>query len=654
MKKLYTLLALVITLITFAQAPQGFNYQATVRNSSGALIVNQNVYFKFNVMLNSQTSVPVFSETHYTPTDDLGQVNLVIGQGTATVGSFSTINWGNGNYYLGIELNTGTGYVAMGTTQLLSVPYALYANSAGNSQATTPNLADVLAVNNGANNLQIKNLANPTDAQDAVTKAYTDLNSSPWIKNTTNDSISYDKRVYIGSSTNQFAPSLTVYGTDSGPISPSAKFIRSRYRNNVLLFETSESDNNYLLSLGLLEGGENDSWPNCFSVGLYNGTTWKNPFRIYYDNNAIRLGYDNSHYSNGSLTGDHSMSLGYESFAAGNYATTLGSFTSALGNFSTAIGLNTTSNSLGETVVGMFNENYSPVGGTSGYSLQDNIFTVGNGTDVNSRSNALTIKKSGEISVEGNQIKNLADPTDAEDAATKQYVDQLQTQIAALQAQITALQNANVAQLPNVTIGTQIWSTNNLDATTYRDGTPIPQVTDPTAWANLTTGAWCYYNNDPANGAVYGKLYNWYAVAGIHDNDPNTPNKILAPLGWHIPSNTEWTTLATHLGGESVAGGKMKETSSSQTDTYSWYYDSGATNLSGFSAKPASWRYTESSGTLFGGNYPIKMSALWWSSSEVGSGMASLRNIQASSNSLNMQVLSHIKSNGLSVRCVKD
>ena len=135
MKKLFTLLAFVFTITTFAQAPQGFNYQATVRNSSGALIVNQNVYFKFNVMLNSQTSVPIFSETHFAPTDDLGQVNLVIGTGTATTGSFSTINWGTGNYYLGIELNTGSGYVAMGTTQLLSVPYALYANSAGNAQS---------------------------------------------------------------------------------------------------------------------------------------------------------------------------------------------------------------------------------------------------------------------------------------------------------------------------------------------------------------------------------------------------------------------------------------------------------------------------------------------------------------------------------------
>ena len=201
MKKLHTLLALVITQITFAQAPQGFNYQATVRNSSGALIVNQNVNFKFNIMLNSATSLPVFSETHMAPTDDLGQVNLVIGQGTATTGTFSTINWGTGNYYLGIELNTGSGYVAMGTTQLLSVPYALYANSSGNAQI--PNLALVLATNNGANNLQIKNLANPTDAQDAVTKSYVD--------NATLTTTLADGSIFVGNASNE-ATSVTLSG----------------------------------------------------------------------------------------------------------------------------------------------------------------------------------------------------------------------------------------------------------------------------------------------------------------------------------------------------------------------------------------------------------------------------------------------------------
>jgi hypothetical protein len=100
--------------------PQGFNYQATVRNSSGELIINQNVNFKFNVMQNTSTSTPVYTEIHDVPTDDVGAVNLVIGKGTATTGIFSNIYWemeifGNRTKY-------GNGYVTMGVTQLLSVP----------------------------------------------------------------------------------------------------------------------------------------------------------------------------------------------------------------------------------------------------------------------------------------------------------------------------------------------------------------------------------------------------------------------------------------------------------------------------------------------------------------------------------------------------
>ena len=175
MKKFYAILCIAIASLTQlqAQAPQGFNYQATVRNSGGDLIVNTNVYFKFNVIQGSQTAVPIFTETHYVPTDDLGQVNLVIGQGTANTGTFSELDWSLGSYFLSIELDTGSGYVAMGTTQLLSVPYALYAENSGNSTPTAPNLEAVLAENNSANNQQIKDLQDPTEAQDAVTKNYT-------------------------------------------------------------------------------------------------------------------------------------------------------------------------------------------------------------------------------------------------------------------------------------------------------------------------------------------------------------------------------------------------------------------------------------------------------------------------------------------------
>ena len=173
MKHFIKILLLFLSINTLAQAPQGFNYQATVRNQEGQLITNQNVYFKFNLMQGSPTSVPVFTETHYVPTDDKGTVNLIIGQGTADTdtANFNEINWSLGNYHMGIELNTGNGYIALGTLQLMSVPYALYAEQTG-AVPETPSLASVLDKNNSANNLQIKNLGDPTDDQDAVNKAY--------------------------------------------------------------------------------------------------------------------------------------------------------------------------------------------------------------------------------------------------------------------------------------------------------------------------------------------------------------------------------------------------------------------------------------------------------------------------------------------------
>jgi uncharacterized protein (TIGR02145 family) len=174
MKKLFTLFAIVTTITIFAQAPQGFNYQAIVRNSSGQLLLNQDVLVKFNILQNSATGDIVYSETQTANTDDLGQINLVVGQGTASAGTFSSINWANGSYYLGIELNTGTGYIAMGTSQLLSVPFALYAQNSGSTQQVISSLQSVLATNNSANSIKITNLGDPIDAKDAVNKDYVD------------------------------------------------------------------------------------------------------------------------------------------------------------------------------------------------------------------------------------------------------------------------------------------------------------------------------------------------------------------------------------------------------------------------------------------------------------------------------------------------
>ena len=194
-----------------------------------------------------------------------------------------------------------------------------------------------------------------------------------------------------------------------------------------------------------------------------------------------------------------------------------------------------------------------------------------------------------------------------------------------------------------VTIGTQIWTGCNLDVETYRDGTTIPQVTDPTQWQNLTTGAWCYYDNDSANGPIYGKIYNFYAVAGIDGS--GTPRS-LAPVGYHVPSKSEFDTLVTYLGGESVAGGKMKEPNLCHWSTPNILL----TPYSGFAALPGGYR-----NNVAGIFQTLGNEGTWWSSSESSTNPTQNGlSIILSYNDTTVFNTQDTKQRGFSVRLIKD
>jgi uncharacterized protein (TIGR02145 family) len=187
---------------------------------------------------------------------------------------------------------------------------------------------------------------------------------------------------------------------------------------------------------------------------------------------------------------------------------------------------------------------------------------------------------------------------------------------------------------PVVQINTQLWMAANLKTTKFKDGsTVIPLVTDITVWSNLTSPGYCWYNNNEASYKnIYGALYNWYTV--------NTGN--LCPTGWHVPTDAEWTTLITYLGGTSVAGGKLKETSTAHWTSP----NAGATNETGFTALPGGNRNI--SGTC--GN--VGSDGYWWSSTEGPS--ATAWNRDASYGSTWVDRSNDGKQVGLSVRCVRD
>ena len=169
-----------------------------------------------------------------------------------------------------------------------------------------------------------------------------------------------------------------------------------------------------------------------------------------------------------------------------------------------------------------------------------------------------------------------------------------------------------------VSIGSQVWTTKNLDVETYCNGDAIPQVQDAAAWKNLKTGAWCYYKNKTENGTTYGKLYNWYAV-----NDPRG----LAPKGYHIPTDAEWKILTDYLGGESVA-----------------WLDNG-TNETGFMSLDCGYRTHE--GVFMGRGKEVS----YWNSNDTGVPFAWRVKF---TNSNEIQYLDILKSFGFSVRCLRN
>ncbi|NDC77320.1 MAG: hypothetical protein EBZ67_05555 [Chitinophagia bacterium] len=190
-----------------------------------------------------------------------------------------------------------------------------------------------------------------------------------------------------------------------------------------------------------------------------------------------------------------------------------------------------------------------------------------------------------------------------------------------------------VDAMKTVSIGTQVWMTENLNVDRFRNGDPIPEAKTPEEWKDAgerKQPAWCHYENDPVNGKKYGKIYNWYAV-----NDPRG----IAPIGYHIPTEEEWQKLINHLGGKEIAGIKMKSASG-------WLNNGNGSNISGFSGLPGGGRGSDGSFSHVG-EY-----GSWWSSTGDDALSAWVRALYYRIGTVDWGSLG--KGKGLSVRCLRD
>jgi len=257
----------------------------------------------------------------------------------------------------------------------------------------------------------------------------------------------------------------------------------------------------------------------------------------------------------------------------------------------------------------------------------------------------------------GSKITNLMDPTLAQDAATKNYVDQMSEMMldAGLNGIVKDI-DGNVYK--TIKIGTQVWMAENLRTTKYNDGTAIPNVTDNTAWSNLTTPAYCYYDNDSTlNAEIFGALYNFFTVA-----DTNSLN--VCPFGWDVPSDADWTVLSEYLTDNGYGyEGSGSDIAKSMGAKWRWVTvtsppgaianDLGTNNSSGFSALPSAQRRGNTGFfTLIG------LTVDWWSSTDIDSNYAWLRFISNENDSLMREnpvgSPHNNKKSGFSVRCLKD
>jgi len=705
-KFIYLFVAVLLATTMWAQSPQKMSYQAVIRDAGTKLVASQSVGMRISILQGSASGTAVYTETQTPVANANGLVSIEIGGA-----GFDAIDWSKGPYFIKTETDPtgGTNYTISGTSQLLSVPFALYAktaestsgklsdsqlsdlqtsitnnpavlaNTAKNSYpaADAAKLAAITGTNTGDQDISEMNHTNRI-ALDAVAGLNTgDQDLSGKVDKVTGKGLSTNDYttaeqtklagIYSGAEVNVNAD-WNASGGDAQilnkPVIPiGANTGDMQYWDGAAWVLLPRGANGQVLALN---SSSIPSWQNASVLSLLPPTTTIQDATSIQSFSATLNGTVNANNLSSAVVFEWGLTTSYgsEALAAQN---------PVAGTSDVAVSANLTNLQSAVTyhyrikASNPVNVTYSnDMSFTSGLSAPQLTTTAISSILAFSASSGGNISSDGGVSVTArgvcwstSQNPTIADSKTADGSGSGEFTSNLNglTENTTYYIRAYATNSAGTGygdeisfrtftagsetvtdidgnEYHTVTIGTQTWLVENLKTTKYNDGTSIPNVTDNNERGNLSTPGYCWYNNDATNKNPYGALYNGYTV--------NTGK--LAPIGWHVPTDAEWTILTTYLGGESVAGGKLKE-----TGTTHWLSpNNGATNESGFTALP---------GGISGGDgtfLHIGYGGFWWSSTEndTYTFIAWYRVLDYNLNYISRN--SNSKNLGFSVRCVRD
>jgi uncharacterized protein (TIGR02145 family) len=615
----------IFLLNVFSQAPSGLNFQTIVRDDDGVLMVSQNVDFRIGIWRTDPVmGTNVYTETHTVTTSQFGVANLSIGEGTPVSGNFSTIDWSNGPYYVSIEMDAGGGsYLAAGSSQLLSVPYALYANSIDDLDGSETKLSagTLISINGSGTSGSPYVIASTVDGSETIVTAGT--------------AIEIEGTGITGDPYEISLPETDpVFGASVASGITSADIVNWNNKQDQLIAGSRITiSGNEISAVGIA---------NEFHVGK--DTLGGIVFYAYPDGDGHLRGFLVSKTQTTDAWQNPSSSVGANRQEDGAYNTDLMVNSPAKNWIESNYGIGWYLPSIDEFL--LLWANRFPVNKTLRAGGHDLLLYNGN---------YWTSRESSSSAANYIQFQTASVTSTGTKTNSTSYL------VRAIRP-FETVADIEGNQYLTVTIGTQTWMASNLRTTTYNDGTPIEYPgADDTEWSNNTTGAYAWMNHDEsAYSQPHGAIYNWHAV-----NNPAG----LCPTGWHVPTHAEWTTFELYL----IANGYNYDGSSyslgdrtlynyvgkSVADTSTWNYSAGTGNIgntdypeyrnkSGFSATGAGIRLAA------GGFSGLGTITHFWAGDEVNESAAYLRRLANTSVGFSAALISAAKSNGWSVRCIKD